>query len=182
MGPVYQHAMCNILDTDSAGSIDADEVRLNLERARMTFRTFKTAMTAGVAVAALTVGCGGGVRHAGGPQSRRWCWCTARSPIRRVGTGGVVRSLKADGYPVVAVANPLRGLVTDAEHVRSVVDGVRPVVLAGHSYGGSVMSQAADGLPNVKALVYIASFILEAGESTAELAAKFPGGANSVPR
>ncbi|WP_264042402.1 alpha/beta fold hydrolase [Mycolicibacterium hodleri] len=167
--------MCNILDTDSAGSIDADEVRLNLERARMTFRTFKTAMTAGVAVAALTVGCGGAYAtqgaakptvvlvHGAFADSSSW--------------NGVVRSLKADGYPVVAVANPLRGLVTDAEHVRSVVDGVRgPVVLAGHSYGGSVMSQAADGLPNVKALVYIASFILEAGESTAELAAKFPGG------
>jgi pimeloyl-ACP methyl ester carboxylesterase len=49
-------------------------------------------------------------------------------------------------------------------------------VVAGHSYGGSVMSEAADGAPGVKALVYVASFHLEAGESTAELAAKYPGG------
>jgi pimeloyl-ACP methyl ester carboxylesterase len=90
---------------------------------------------------------------------------------------GVVTELEADGYPVVAAANPLRGLHADAEYLRSVLDSVSgPVVLAGHSYGGSVMSEAADGHPNVKALVYIASFSLEQGESTAQLAAKFPGG------
>ncbi|WP_370333180.1 alpha/beta fold hydrolase [Mycolicibacterium hippocampi] len=89
---------------------------------------------------------------------------------------GVIEDLKRDGYPVIAAANPLRGLHSDAEHVGSVLDSVSgPVVLAGHSYGGSVMSQAAAGNPNVKALVYIASFILEPGESTSQLAAKFPG-------
>ena len=51
-----------------------------------------------------------------------------------------------------------------------------PVVLAGHSYGGSVMSEAADGAAGVMALVYVASFNLEVGESTAELAGKFAGG------
>jgi pimeloyl-ACP methyl ester carboxylesterase len=90
---------------------------------------------------------------------------------------GVVADLKQRGYSVIAVANPLRGLHRDAEYLRSVLDSVTsPVVLAGHSYGGSVMSEAADGAPNVTALVYIASFNLEVGESTAELAAKFPGG------
>ncbi|MBX0298762.1 alpha/beta hydrolase [Cryobacterium sp. 1639] len=54
------------------------------------------------------------------------------------------------------------------------VDG--PIVLAGHSYGGSVLSEAADGADQVRALVYIASFLLEVGESTAELAGKYPGG------
>ena len=47
--------------------------------------------------------------------------------------------------------------------------------LAGHSYGGSLMSEAADGHPRVRALVYVASFLLEEGESTGELAARFPG-------
>ena len=90
---------------------------------------------------------------------------------------GVVRTLEGKGYPVVAAANPLRGLHADAEYLRSVLDSVSgPVVLAGHSYGGSVMSEAADGHPNVKALVYIASFSLDQGESTGQLAAKFPGG------
>jgi pimeloyl-ACP methyl ester carboxylesterase len=90
---------------------------------------------------------------------------------------GVVKELLRDGYPVVAAANPLRGLHSDAEYVRSVLAGVPgPIVLAGHSYGGSVMSEAADGDGDVKALVYIASFAPEKGESTSALAAKFPGG------
>ena len=54
-------------------------------------------------------------------------------------------------------------------------------MLAGHSYGGTVMSEAADGDPGVKALVYVASFLLEEGESTGELAGKFPA-TNSAPR
>jgi pimeloyl-ACP methyl ester carboxylesterase len=90
---------------------------------------------------------------------------------------GVIQDLKRKRYPVIAPANPLRGLHSDAQYLRSVLDSVDgPIVLAGHSYGGSVMSEAADGHPDVKALVYIASFQPEVGESTAELAAKFPGG------
>jgi pimeloyl-ACP methyl ester carboxylesterase len=90
---------------------------------------------------------------------------------------GVIADLQQRGRRVVAVANPLRGLQHDAAYLRSVIDGFPgPVVVAGHSYGGSVMSEAADGAANVKALVYIASFNLEPGESTGQLAAKFPGG------
>jgi pimeloyl-ACP methyl ester carboxylesterase len=90
---------------------------------------------------------------------------------------GVIADLQRRGYTVIAVANPLRGLQADGAYVRSVLDSLSgPVVVAGHSYGGSVMSEAADGAPGVTALVYVASFNLEIGESTAELAAKFPGG------
>lgn len=90
---------------------------------------------------------------------------------------GVVADLKRRGYPVIAVANPLRGLKSDAEYLRSVLDSLSgPIVVAGHSYGGSVMSEAAEGAAGVVALVYIASFNLEVGEGTGELAAKFPGG------
>ena len=90
---------------------------------------------------------------------------------------GVIAELQRRGYAVIAVANPLRGLQHDADYLRSVLDSLSgPVVVAGHSYGGSVMSEAADGAPGVTALVYVASFNLEIGESTAELAAKFPGG------
>jgi pimeloyl-ACP methyl ester carboxylesterase len=89
---------------------------------------------------------------------------------------GVIERLLADGLPVLAVANPLRGLEADAEHLRSVLRSISgPVVIAGHSYGGTVMSEAAADLPDVRALVYVASFILEQGESTGELADKFPG-------
>ena len=90
---------------------------------------------------------------------------------------GVIANLHRRGYTAIAVANPLRGLQHDAAYLRSILDNVSgPIVLAGHSYGGSVMSEAADGAPGVRALVYVASFNLEVGESTAELAAKFPGG------
>ncbi|MBJ2120654.1 alpha/beta hydrolase [Arthrobacter sp. MSA 4-2] len=90
---------------------------------------------------------------------------------------GVIPRLKREGYPVFSVANPLRGLQEDAAHLRTVLDSVEgPIVLAGHSYGGSVMSEAAESKPDVKALVYVASFQLDIGESTGELAGKFPGG------
>ncbi len=90
---------------------------------------------------------------------------------------GVIADLHRRGYQAIAVANPLRGLQEDAAYLRSVLDSLSgPVVVAGHSYGGSVMSEAATGATGVTALVYVASFQLEAGESTGELAAKFPGG------
>ena len=90
---------------------------------------------------------------------------------------GVAGRLRAEGLPVLAVANPLRGLAPDAQYLRTVLDAIDgPVVVAGHSYGGSVASEATEGAANVQALVYVASFILEPGESTGELAAKYPGG------
>lgn len=98
---------------------------------------------------------------------------------------GVIERLQRAGYPVVAAANPLRGLASDAAYVRSVLDSVKgPIVLAGHSYGGAVISTAAAGDPDVKALVYIAAVAPEVGESTDDLISKFPGntlGANLVP-
>jgi pimeloyl-ACP methyl ester carboxylesterase len=89
---------------------------------------------------------------------------------------GVIDELRPRGYTVVSLANPLRGLQHDAAYLRSLIDSLPgPVVIAGHSYGGSVMTEAADGARNVAGLVYVASFSLDVGESTAELAAKFPG-------
>jgi pimeloyl-ACP methyl ester carboxylesterase len=90
---------------------------------------------------------------------------------------GVTSRLLARGYPVVAAANPLRGVQSDAASVATVlaaIDG--PVVLVGHSYGGAVISAAANGQPNVRALVFVAAFAPLAGESAAELAGRFPGG------
>ena len=89
---------------------------------------------------------------------------------------GVIADLQRRGYTVIAVANPLRGLQQDAAYLRSVLDSLSgPVVVAGHSYGGSVMSEAADGAPGVTALVYIASFNLEVGESTGGAGRQVPG-------
>jgi pimeloyl-ACP methyl ester carboxylesterase len=89
---------------------------------------------------------------------------------------GEISRLQADGYPVVAPANPLRSLSGDAAYIASVLQTIKgPIVLVGHSYGGAVITNAATGNPNVKALVYIDAFVPAQGESVLGLAAKFPG-------
>ncbi|MFE3001452.1 alpha/beta fold hydrolase [Nocardia sp. NPDC059246] len=88
----------------------------------------------------------------------------------------VVDKLRKDGYPVVAAANPLRGPASDATTLRGLISHISgPVVLVGHSYGGSVISTAAAGSDQVKALVYVAAFLPAVGESALELTNKFPG-------
>ena len=90
---------------------------------------------------------------------------------------GVVNILKKDGYPVIAASNPLRSLKGDAQSVADLLASIKtPVVLVGHSYGGPVITEAAYGNPHVKALVYVAGVAPEAGESTADLSGRFPGG------
>jgi pimeloyl-ACP methyl ester carboxylesterase len=89
---------------------------------------------------------------------------------------GVSARLLARGYPVVAVANPLRSVKGDAAYLDGVVAAIDgPVVLVGHSYGGMVISNAGAAGGKVKALVFVAAFAPEAGESAAELSSRFPG-------
>lgn len=89
---------------------------------------------------------------------------------------GVTRMLLAEGYPVVAAANPLRGLQNDADYVANVINSIEgPVVLVGHSYGGMVISNAVQDNSNVQALVYIDAFAPEAGESAFALSTLYPG-------
>jgi pimeloyl-ACP methyl ester carboxylesterase len=83
---------------------------------------------------------------------------------------GEVAALERAGYPARAVANPLRNLITDANTVASflhTIDG--PVVLVGHSYGGSVITEAAESSPNVKALVFVDAYAPDVGESASTL-------------
>ncbi|MFE6334830.1 alpha/beta fold hydrolase [Streptomyces sp. NPDC057798] len=85
------------------------------------------------------------------------------------------RLLKA-GFPVIAPANPLRDLAGDSAYVRSVIDTIPgPVILVGHSYGGEVITDAGRGHAGVKALVYVAAFAPDEGESALQLAGQFPG-------
>ncbi|WP_433040921.1 lipase family alpha/beta hydrolase [Dactylosporangium sp. CS-033363] len=77
-----------------------------------------------------------------------------------------IADLQRRGYPVLAPPNPLRGVSSDAAYLRSFLSTISgPIVLVGHSYGGAVITDAATGNPNVKALVYIAAYALAAGES-----------------
>jgi pimeloyl-ACP methyl ester carboxylesterase len=89
---------------------------------------------------------------------------------------GVAAILLKDGYPVIAVANPLRGLKYDADYLTEALKAIEgPVVLVGHSYGGSVITDVAVDGTNVKSLVYIAGLAPDDGESVSALGKKFPG-------
>lgn len=89
---------------------------------------------------------------------------------------GVIAGLQKQGYPVVAVANPLRDLNGDAAYLSSVLSAITgPVILVGHSYGGEVITGGAAGHPNVKGLVYIAAFAPDQGESGVAILNRFPG-------
>ena len=82
---------------------------------------------------------------------------------------GVIQRLQQQSYTVVAPANPLRGVTADSAYLASLlsqIDG--PVLLAGHSYGGAVISNAAVGAPNVVGLVFVAAFAPDEGESLGE--------------
>jgi pimeloyl-ACP methyl ester carboxylesterase len=96
-----------------------------------------------------------------------------------------IKELQHKGYTTIAGSNPLRGVATDAPYIASLLDSISgPVVLVGHSMGGTVITNAAAGKSNVKALVYIAAFVPDVGESQGELIGKFPGSeiqAVSVP-
>jgi pimeloyl-ACP methyl ester carboxylesterase len=86
---------------------------------------------------------------------------------------GVVARLQAEGYTVLAPANPLRGVAYDSAYIASVVSQINgPVLLAGHSYGGAVISNAATKASNVVGLVYIAAFIPDEDETLMDLSAR----------
>jgi pimeloyl-ACP methyl ester carboxylesterase len=88
----------------------------------------------------------------------------------------VIDPLLSAGHRVIAAANPLRGLASDAAAVSDLVrtiDG--PVVLVAHSYGGAVISNVAADAGEIVGLVYVAGFAPEPGESAFTLAGMFPG-------
>jgi pimeloyl-ACP methyl ester carboxylesterase len=87
----------------------------------------------------------------------------------------VIERLQADGYHVTAPQFPLTSLADDVARLRQVLalqDG--PTVIAGHSYGGQVMTALGTDAPNVVGLVYIAAFGLDEGESLGGLLAQGP--------
>jgi pimeloyl-ACP methyl ester carboxylesterase len=86
----------------------------------------------------------------------------------------VVKELQARNVPVIAPANPLRGLASDAEYVASFVNQLDgPVLLVGHSYGGAVITVAGADIENAVGLVYVAAFGLDEGEAFSEVYAQF---------
>jgi pimeloyl-ACP methyl ester carboxylesterase len=83
---------------------------------------------------------------------------------------GEVATLQAAGYDVRAIANPLQNLTTDSQYVAGYLKAIHgPVVLAGHSYGGSVITNAAAGLANIKRLVYVDAAAPAPGQTTGQV-------------
>ncbi|MFE1310614.1 alpha/beta fold hydrolase [Streptomyces sp. NPDC058755] len=148
---------------------------------RVRGRRFATAaaatVMAGAAVGALAVSASGASRPAVADRHARPTIVLEHGAFADGSSwNGVIERLHADGYPVVAAANPLRGLYSDAAALRSVLDHVKgPKILVGHSYGGSVISQAAADDPQVKALVSVAAFLPAPGETALGLTNKYPG-------
>jgi pimeloyl-ACP methyl ester carboxylesterase len=117
---------------------------------------------------------------------------TTASPVRNVvlvhggfvdGSGwqGVYNLLKQDGYHVSVVQNPTLSLDGDVAATREIIDEQDgPVVLVGHSYGGAVITEAGTD-DNVAALVYLAAFAPDTGESVNTLIADPPPGAPVPP-
>ncbi|MEU3345949.1 alpha/beta hydrolase [Streptomyces sp. NPDC006700] len=86
----------------------------------------------------------------------------------------VAQRLQQDGYQVIAPPNTLRGIPQDSTYLNSLLKTVKgPIVLVGHSYAGEVISQAAAGVDNVKALVYVNAIMPDKGESFASLSSRF---------
>src|SRR6266700_969372 len=82
----------------------------------------------------------------------------------------VIALLQDQGYTVYAPANSLRGLASDSAYIADFLHAIPgPIVLVGHSYGGAVITNAATGNPNVKALVFIDAFAPDEGETGYQL-------------
>jgi pimeloyl-ACP methyl ester carboxylesterase len=89
---------------------------------------------------------------------------------------GVVTRLQADGYTVDVPPNPLRGPDSDSAYLASYLATIPgPIVLVGHSYGGFVITDAATGDANIKALVYVDAYIPAQGDTIDSLNSQFPG-------
>jgi len=88
----------------------------------------------------------------------------------------VIQRLQADGYTVDAPPNPLQSLPYDSSYLADFLHSISgPIILVGHSYGGAVITNAATGDSQVKALVYVDAFAPAQGQTLAQLLAAYPG-------
>jgi pimeloyl-ACP methyl ester carboxylesterase len=86
------------------------------------------------------------------------------------GFGASIRALRDRGFAAIGFANPLRHLTGDAAYLATLLQTISgPIVLVGHSYGGAVMSNAAAGTEQVQALVFVAGWMPDEGESIQQL-------------
>jgi pimeloyl-ACP methyl ester carboxylesterase len=87
----------------------------------------------------------------------------------------VIERLQADGYNVIAPQFPMTSIADDVARLRQVLDFQDgPTIVAGHSYGGQIMTSLGTDAPNVAGLVYIAAFGIDEGESLGALLSQGP--------
>ena len=146
-------------------------------------------MAAVLAIAALLFAAGqAGSAHAAAPRTTHAStakWADRPEPTIVLVHGawadasswdGVIAGLQADGFTAIAAPNPLRGLAGDSAYLADFLSSIQgPIVLVGHSYGGMVITNAATGNPNVKALVYVDAFLPAPGETAFGLTGAQPG-------
>jgi len=147
-----------------------------LIRRRVIVMAAAVAVTGLLISASQTASAQAGTAHQGprGPKPtivlEHGAWADASS------WAAVIQRLQQAGYTVDAPPDPLRGLTYDstylADYLRTITG---PIILVGHSYGGAVITNAATGNPNVKALVYVDAFIPAQGETLLQLIAAQPG-------
>ena len=107
------------------------------------------------------------------PPSRTSFWCMAHSPTAPAGKPSP-KILEKDGYTVSVAQPPETSYAEDLKYTKAAIDAMDgPVVLVGHSYGGSIITEAGND-PKVAALVYIAAFALDEGESCASIEQAVP--------
>jgi pimeloyl-ACP methyl ester carboxylesterase len=88
----------------------------------------------------------------------------------------VTRQLQSEGFSVIAPAVQLRGVASDTAALEGVISAIQgPKILVGHSYGGLLVSELASRTPDVTALVYVAAFIPQAGDTAGQLNSQFAG-------
>jgi pimeloyl-ACP methyl ester carboxylesterase len=134
-----------------------------------------------VSLAALALGAGSAIAAAGPPDNRPTIVLVHGAFVDGSGWAGLHRILRDDGYPVIVVQNPTNSLADDVAVTRRAIAAAESnVVLVGHSYGGVVITEAG-GDPKVSALVYIAAFAPDQGESVSSLNANAPPGAPPLP-
>jgi pimeloyl-ACP methyl ester carboxylesterase len=152
----------------------------------MTMKNMLFSMAAAAAVAAALTACGApGDQSAATPASATAAATTGPKPTIVLLHGAfedasswnqVVKRLQAEGYPVFAPAVPLRGVAADSSAVEGAIDAiVGPKILVAHSYGGLLINELASRTPDVTALVFVAAFIPQAGETAGQLNSQFPG-------
>jgi pimeloyl-ACP methyl ester carboxylesterase len=152
--------------------------RLPERRVTYMWLTIAVALIAGLAIALTTSQSQAKTRMRAATAARPTVVLVNGAWANNAAWSGVIERLQTEGYTVDAPPNPLQSLKGDAATIADLLKTIQgPIVLVGHSYGGAVITNAATGNPNVKALVYVDAFAPAKGESVLALDSIKPGSA-----